>query len=580
MDGLKKFLMVLFLGLILFSGIWAQNQANVLLDTAMTTWSAFAPGVQDMLQMYRNQNGSRVPIIAWHPTSDPFGTTFSQYWCTTAFPNGYNAVQVDHVGDTSKFASRLALSRPLFMEADVHESTAQITIRNDSATDIQANILAVIVERNICYNWQTKTTLDFVARLNCFSDDTGETICIPAGQTISKTVNYDLSKINYPSGASPAVGGAQFELAAFVYNPDTLEVLQAAPSCPVEKDCSLSCQISYKHLSGYTYQFFCIVFDSLNHSYVITWTLPGGISHDPNPIVTFPGPGNYPISISVTCSGGNTCGMAMGIDIPPMEHRESLIGVFSDGLWKLDKTESGLDWTKLSLQRPDMIRMGDVDGNGLDDLGCWFKTTQKFWIRYDNGTWVDVPASAKDMICFDLGDINKDGYADIVGSWTFGTWWKNTASGVWAKLSNMSPSYLAAGDVDGDGYWDMVGLYPTLSSLWIYQYNGAKWTKISKQIDLNDLRSGDFDNDGKAEVLGSWNIGTWTFNPTTNSWVKHSNNRASVLCAGDINGGNKDDIAGDWSPANPGLWIKTLEDNTWTKHSNQAPADLTSGKTQ
>jgi hypothetical protein len=259
---------------------------------------------------------------------------------------------------------------------------------------------------------------------------------------------------------------------------------------------------------------------------------------------------------------------------------EGIIGVFPSvgGMWKVDNDGSSFSWNRLSLQEPDMIRVGDVDGNGLDDIGCLFKSAGKFRIRYDNGTWVDVPASAKDMICFDLGDINKDGQADIVGSWTFGTWWKNTATGEWAKLSTMSPTYLAAGDFDGDGYCDMVGLYPTLNSLWIYQYNGSKWTKISKQINLNDLRTGDFDNDGQAEILGSWDIGTWTFNPSTNAWVKHSSNQASVLCAGDVNGLGKADIIGDWSPNAAGLWIKYLESNSWAKLSNHIPTDLTCGK--
>jgi hypothetical protein len=259
---------------------------------------------------------------------------------------------------------------------------------------------------------------------------------------------------------------------------------------------------------------------------------------------------------------------------------EDIVGVFPSvgGIWKMENNGSSFIWNRLSLQEPDMIRAGDVNGNGLDDLGCLFKATGKFWIRYDNETWVDVPASAKDMICFDLGDINKDGKADIVGSWTFGTWWKNTATGEWAKLSNMFPTYLAAGDFDGDGYCDMVGLYPTLNSLWIYQYNGNQWTQISKQINLNDLRTGDFDNDGQAEILGSWDIGTWTFNPSTNAWVKHSNNPASVLCAGDVNFLDKADIIGDWSPQISGLWIKYLEDGAWSKLSNHIPTDLTCGK--
>jgi agmatine/peptidylarginine deiminase len=302
-----------------------------------------------------------------------------------------------------------------------------------------------------------------------------------------------------------------------------------------------------------------------------------------NPGHNYVNPGTYSVNLSITDSNSYTDSIAKSITLTIPNDTDSIIGVFTgsvSGLWQVDNTGSAFTWTRLSLQQPDMIRMGDVDGNGKDDLGCFFADTDKFWIRYDNGNWVDVPASAKDMICFDLGDINNDGYADIVGSWTFGTWWKNTANGVWTKLSNMSPTYLACGDFDGDGYEDIVGLYPTLSSLWIYKYNGSVWTRISYQINLNDLRTGDFDNDGKDEVLGSWNIGTWTFNPTTNVWIKHSNNQASVLCAGDINGLNKDDILGNWSPSAAGVWVKYLETGVWSQLSKQIPTDITSGKTK
>jgi 5-hydroxyisourate hydrolase-like protein (transthyretin family)/protocatechuate 3,4-dioxygenase beta subunit len=284
-------------------------------------------------------------------------------------------------------------------------------------------------------------------------------------------------------------------------------------------------------------------------------------------------------SLTIAANASITLNMVLGG--PDVDRADSIVAVFSDGLWHITYDQGTVNSSKWSSLKPDMIRMGDMDGNGFDDLACWFKTDSTFWVRYDSGQWVKVPASAADMICFDLGDLNKDGKADIVGSWTFGTWWKNTATGVWAKLSNMSPTYLAAGDFDGDGADDMVGLYPSLSSLWIYAQNASpQWRQISKQINLNNLRCGDFDNDGKADVLGSWDIGTWSFNPTTNVWTKHSAKQASTLCAGDINNLKQDDIIGDWSPDVSGLWTKLMESSTWKQLSPKIPTDVTAGKTR
>jgi PKD repeat protein len=837
MSFLKKIISLFFAFMMISNFLFPQNQANCLATKKTATWCSGCPEAAALFKEIRDTHGNRVPMIAWHPNdNDPFSTPFTDYWCKAIAQMGYPMMWADHVYQVlaanaiikTHVNTRLGVSRALHISVSAGQSAGSITIRNDSTAAVSGNILAVIVERHIRYNWVGETELDFVARLNCYTDHLGKAISIPAGKTVTENVSYNLSTIPYPAGASPGSGGAQFELVAFVFNPSSKEVFQAAlgvvgtqPGCDLTANFSHdatsssllvnftdtstdSChtvvgwtwnfgdgsnstlknptrtytnpgnysvtltvrnnaspaitasttktiavgevQPTYCASQGNDFSYFWIskvdlgtlanssagsgYFDytatvappvlKIGQSYNLTITLnsaqysnwfkayidfnrdgdfedagevifvsaaaskiisdggsitipanavpgftrlrvqiknatssnlpapepcetfaygevedykvkietidcpdptanfnysslgnytvqftdmsdPGqgatiaswkwgfgpypylGTSTLQHPQFTFPSAGFYPCCVDVVNNCGKTSGICMAVEVPEIPASlDDIIGVFPSvgGLWKMEKSGSAFNWTQLSKQEPDMIRMGDVDGNGLDDLGCFFKTNQKFWIRYDNGTWADIPASAKDMICFDLGDINHDEKADIVGSWTFGTWWKNTATGVWTKLSNLSPSYLAVGDFDGDGYGDIVGLYPTLASLWIYKYNGATWTRISNQINLNDLRCGDFDNDGNDEVLGSFNIGTWTFNPTSNVWVKHSSNQASVLCAGDINGLGKDDIIGDWSPIVPGLWIKYLEDSSWIQTSKQIPKDITSGKTK
>jgi PKD repeat protein len=298
-----------------------------------------------------------------------------------------------------------------------------------------------------------------------------------------------------------------------------------------------------------------------------------------NPFHTYAANGTYTVSLTVTNSFNLSDTISKAISITncgstcPYDH---LVGSFPEiGMWTRDSVNG--TWTQLSKQFATILRVGDINNNGLEDIAAYFQSTAKLWYRYDNGIWEDIPASAATLVAFDLGDMNNDGKEDLVGSWSDkGLWWRNNATGVWTKLSNLIPTLVAAGDFNGDNKADVVGLFPSLSSIWIY-YSNNTWKQISKQINLTDLRAGNMDSDAAAELVGSWDIGVWAFDPATNNWVKHHANQAKQIAVGDMNGQCLQDIVGYWNSATP-LYVKYLETNNWEKLSNYNPDTLDAGK--
>jgi hypothetical protein len=75
-----------------------------------------------------------------------------------------------------------------------------------------------------------------------------------------------------------------------------------------------------------------------------------------------------------------------------------------------------------------------------------------------------------------VGDITGDHRADIIGSYSSGTWYRNSNTGAWIKLTTPALQ-LASGDIDGDGRDDLIGTW----SSGVYVRYGAtgQWQLIT-----------------------------------------------------------------------------------------------------
>ena len=180
----------------------------------------------------------------------------------------------------------------------------------------------------------------------------------------------------------------------------------------------------------------------------------------------------------------------------------------------------------LNANSPNLVFAGDLDGDGYKDLVRDALSTVSDIQWHRNNTIGGFPGAlpmghvlpAADELVggFNIGDLNNDGYVDVVASVDDGTEqttvylnnWNGTA---WTKVA-LEPPLLAddlvIGDIDADGYNDILGLKEDTPAPWVWMATGAgsfaAGVELASMISrVHALALDDLDGDGDLDLLVS-----------------------------------------------------------------------------
>lgn len=146
---------------------------------------------------------------------------------------------------------------------------------------------------------------------------------------------------------------------------------------------------------------------------------------------------------------------------------------------------------------------------------------------------------------------NRATAKDFVGSFTgSGVWSRKSSDGTWKLITPDAAYQVACGDFNADGKDDILGVWT--AGIWV-KNTGGSWTNLVA-YDATFLWAdlGDLDGDGKADFVGSWTSGLYVRYTSTGTWQKIVSTPPTQLSCGDFDGNGKDDILGVWDT---GIWI-------------------------
>jgi hypothetical protein len=154
-------------------------------------------------------------------------------------------------------------------------------------------------------------------------------------------------------------------------------------------------------------------------------------------------------------------------------------------------------------------------------------------------------------------------YDDIAASWTGdATYSRESESGVWTKLTTWA-NKVALGDYDNDGRADLLATFND-GYLYVRRTSNGAWVKLTTAPIW--FAMGDYDADGYQDFFGTWVDGTYVRNGLTGAWLLLTS-PCLQLAVGDVDGDTYDDFVGVFSDA---TYVKFMRTGSWAKLTTPA----------
>ena len=235
------------------------------------------------------------------------------------------------------------------------------------------------------------------------------------------------------------------------------------------------------------------------------------------------------------------------------------------GLWARMNDAS---WLKLNNNSPNQLVVGDMDGNGADDVIAYFSSFGGIFVKRNLGGWSQLSTLTPDDMT--IGDLDGNGQDDVVVDFGGIGLWARMNDSSWLKFNNASPTQIEVADMDGNGQDDVVAVYGT--GIFVKRNLGG-WTQLHNFVP-EAMAVGDLDNNGKDDLVVDFGgIGLWA-RMNDASWLKLHNSSPELIATGDVDGNGADDVLATFTGL--GLWQK-LNLAGWSKLSNSAPDQVVTG---